>query len=251
MGEYYMIIYKVTNEENGKVYIGQTIRSLSKRQDDHYRSSNSCHFHHALKLYDRDCFVWEIIEECSSVQEMNDREKYFIQYFDSFNNGYNKTLGGEGRRGPYPESGKQKQREINLGKTHTEETKRKISEKLKGRKFSEEHRRKLSENHNGGVEFHTEETKRKISERQMGEKNQFFGKTHTEETKQLIREKMIGDNSPRAKSYIITTPLGEELRIKGLRAFCREHGLTHNTMSAVAKGKQKHHKGYKCKYAES
>ena len=122
------------------------------------------------------------------------------------------------------------------GFKHTKETKQKMSEVCKGAKnpFYGRH--------------HSEESKRKISEGQMGDKNQFYGKKHTEETKRKIGEMETGEKNHFAKEYTITTPEGTELYIKGLRKFCREHNLTHELMSRVARGIQTHHKGYKCIY---
>lgn len=95
---------------------------------------------------------------------------------------------------------------------------------------------------------HTETTKQKISEAMKGEKNPFYGKTHSEEAKKKIGECETGERNHNAREYIITTPTGEEILIKGLREFCREHGLTRELMGACARGKQSHHKGYKCRY---
>lgn len=53
-----------------------------------------------------------------------------------------------------------------------------------------------------------------------------------------------GANNPNAKSYLVRLPDGEERRVKGLKHFCKEHGLSFNLMLAVLYGKQHHHKGY-------
>lgn len=54
----------------------------------------------------------------------------------------------------------------------------------------------------------------------------------------------------KAKRWIITNPSGEELEIRNLSLFCREHGLSPGWMVAVAQGKSKYHKGYLCRYAD-
>jgi hypothetical protein len=96
-----LIIYKVTNLLNGKIYIGQTINTLEHRRSGHYRDTNSRKvnhgaFHNALKKYPEDAFVWEIIDTAESVEELNRKEQYWIAYYDSTNKekGYNRDSGG-------------------------------------------------------------------------------------------------------------------------------------------------------------
>ena len=96
----YGIIYKVTNKENDKVYIGQTIQSLSERKSKHYSKANNesdvnTHFINALRKYPKESFNWEIIDEAESQEELNSKEKYWINYYDSVENGYNTKDGGE------------------------------------------------------------------------------------------------------------------------------------------------------------
>lgn len=92
-------IYIITNDINNKVYIGQTIQKLSKRFSGHCcysksdRSSNM-YIKRAIHKYGKDKFHISLIEEVS-VEKLNEREKYWITYYDSYNNGYNLTLGGQ------------------------------------------------------------------------------------------------------------------------------------------------------------
>lgn len=51
--------------------------------------------HVAMNKYGSEYFVLEKIEDCDN-ENLNDREVYWISYYDSYNNGYNSTLGGEG-----------------------------------------------------------------------------------------------------------------------------------------------------------
>ena len=96
-----MIIYKVTNLVNQKIYIGQSINSLDHRKNQHYKESkyhknDTTYFHNALKKYSEKNFIWEILEEVSSLEELNSREIYWINYYQSTNKeiGYNLKLGG-------------------------------------------------------------------------------------------------------------------------------------------------------------
>ena len=88
-------IYKITNLKNNKIYIGQS-KDIQRRWNEHkYDERHNSPIHNAIKKYGIDNFQFEVIEECS-LQELNEREKYWIEYYDSYNNGYNLTLGGDG-----------------------------------------------------------------------------------------------------------------------------------------------------------
>ena len=93
-------IYKVTNTVNGKMYIGQTRNAIEKRWKQHvYNSFHNAPydkgpFHMAIKKYGSESFVVEQIEECDDA-DLNVRETYWINQFDSRHKGYNVTNGGE------------------------------------------------------------------------------------------------------------------------------------------------------------
>lgn len=93
-------IYKITNTTNGKCYVGQS-RDIEARWAKHlsaYKSSPEWELYRAFKKYGIAAFSFEVIEECT-IEELNEREIYWIAQFDSFNNGYNMTLGGEACNG--------------------------------------------------------------------------------------------------------------------------------------------------------
>lgn len=90
-----MIIYKITNQINGKVYIGQTINSLEKRFNRHKQDALSgrldTHFARALRKYGVNNFIAEIIENVETQEKLNEREHYWINYYNSCKEGYNET----------------------------------------------------------------------------------------------------------------------------------------------------------------
>lgn len=98
-------IYKYTNKNNGKVYIGQSI-NIEQRQCSHkfaaYHNTAkdyNSQFHQAVRKYNGfDAFDFEIIAELTSEEYtpeiLNQLEKFFIKYYDSYKNGYNATEGG-------------------------------------------------------------------------------------------------------------------------------------------------------------
>jgi group I intron endonuclease len=87
-----MIIYKTTNLVNGKIYIGQ-----DKNNNLAYLGSGKI-LHLAFTKYGIENFIKEIIEECKSKEQLNERERYWINFYESTNRnvGYNIALGGNG-----------------------------------------------------------------------------------------------------------------------------------------------------------
>ena len=111
-----MLIYKITNEINDKVYIGQTTQTLNERKHNYknelYRTGNLRPIIAAMKKYGFEKFHFEILEDNITSREiLDEREIYYINYFHSLTheNGYNLENGGN-----------------SVGK-HSEETKYKIS----------------------------------------------------------------------------------------------------------------------------
>lgn len=89
-------IYKITNKINNKVYIGQTKRDIKVRFWQHKTDSNKKDFvlYKAMRKYGKDNFYIEIIEKCEN-DLLNRQEKYWISFYNSYNKGYNSTIGGE------------------------------------------------------------------------------------------------------------------------------------------------------------
>lgn len=94
-------IYKIENKINHKLYIGQTVKSLAQRKADHYYLLRH-NKHHSYKLqkewnfYGEENFFIEILEECP-VELLNEKEEHYIQFYNSFEEGYNCNLGGHFR----------------------------------------------------------------------------------------------------------------------------------------------------------
>ena len=95
-------IYKITNQINGKAYIGLSTKIEDRWQYhlnpyNHKREHNKL-LYQAFAKYGIENFVFEVLEECS-VQELSDKEKYYIDKFNTYKNGYNATTGGENQQG--------------------------------------------------------------------------------------------------------------------------------------------------------
>lgn len=93
-------IYKIENTINHKLYIGQTHLSIYDRFKKHKEAAKEERTQHlklykAFKKYGTENFVVSLIEECDD-SLLGERETYWINYYDTYHNGYNMTLGGEG-----------------------------------------------------------------------------------------------------------------------------------------------------------
>lgn len=95
-------IYKFTSKTTNLSYIGQSV-DIARRYNEHKRVDDGYSFHNAIKKYGWEDFEFEILEYCD-IDKLNDREKYWIAYYDTYYHGYNETPGGEGS----PISGKKK-----------------------------------------------------------------------------------------------------------------------------------------------
>lgn len=183
-----MIVYKIQNLLDGKVYIGQTVRRLNKRMTAHMRANT--YIGNALRLHGLAAFVISVVYTAMSQEELDEKEKEYIKSYDcKWPSGYNLTDGGEGGDAI---SNHPRNKEIRAAISEAakrpcrEETKRKISRSLMGHPVSEEMRRKSSELNR--QYRHTEDAKRKITESQLGEKHWLYGKHHSEETRRKISE---------------------------------------------------------------
>lgn len=95
-------IYKVTNNINNKVYIGQSL-NIEKRISSHlYDAKNSGRpqtgLEVAIRKYGEEHFIFKIIEVCD-VEKLDEREIFWINFYNSYEEGYNRTLGGKALRG--------------------------------------------------------------------------------------------------------------------------------------------------------
>lgn len=90
-----MFVYKITNNVNDKVYIGQSIRPIEDRFKRHLCDAQNgklnTHFARAIRKYGRDAFRIECIDTASTQDELNMKEQYWIRAYDSVTNGYNET----------------------------------------------------------------------------------------------------------------------------------------------------------------
>ena len=144
-----MLIYKITNAVNNKVYIGATSMSLKKKQQcvisERHNPKRS--IGQAVRNYGIDNFSFQVLEFEPNKKIMYDREQYYIALYDSMDNGYNEQTGG-------------------IHCTYSDKTKKKMSDN---------HRDCKGENN--------------PCYGRSGNKNPMFGKKHTTETREKMRIK--------------------------------------------------------------
>jgi hypothetical protein len=102
-GLYEGYIYKITNLINQHSYIGQTYRTIKLRWNEHKRDYKKHKYalYSAMKMYGLEHFSIEQVEKisCYDVHELltslNEREVFWIDFYDTYRNGYNETIGGQ------------------------------------------------------------------------------------------------------------------------------------------------------------
>lgn len=178
-----MIIYKVTNNISGNIYIGQTVKSLEERKHSHIISSKNpkSKFHKALKSYGADNFNWEVIDTANSKDELNQKEIHYITEYNSMENGYNMVSGGNGGYNEFAI----KSNRLRNGKSRNDFMKPEAVVKMK--MVSEEN----------GIRLADYTKNRPKSERiriaKLGNKTRTMnGYKHSEETIEKIRQSQIG-----------------------------------------------------------
>lgn len=212
-----MQIYKVTNKINGKIYIGKDTKNSKN-----YLGSGIV-IKESLKKYGKDNFSKEILDECDNYDTLNEKEKYWISFYNStdVNIGYNRSYGGDGFSGITQETIDKIVRK-RLGKKLSQETKEKISKSNKDKPKSESHKKSLSEAWE----------KRKIEH------------PHTQETLEKMSNSMLGKNAK--NTYKLTDPDGKEFLVNNLTQFAKIHNLQGPLLCKVASGERKHHKKWIC-----
>lgn len=175
-----MIIYQITNKINGMTYIGQTIRPLNLRINEHY--AHDTHLGRAMRKYGKENFIIEVLQTAGTIEELNSLEaKYVTQDVVESTDTYNYRLGGGNRA------------------AHSEETKAKISASRKGEKHPMYG--KFGSDHQAYGYRHTGEAKAKCSHK--GEKNGCFGRTGS---KNPMFGKSRPEHSKAMKEYHANNP---------------------------------------------
>ena len=163
-----MRIYKITNLLNGYIYIGQD------KLDRNYYYGSGIRIKRALKKYGKKNFIKDILCYCFSIEELSEKEKYWIKYFKDLNyNLYNITKGGRGFQKKHTKESKEKIKKNNarywLNKHHSEKTIEKIKKARAKQIITENTRRKMSTSLKKII--HNSEWNKKVSLNKRGKSN--------------------------------------------------------------------------------
>lgn len=176
-----MVVYKTTNLVNGKQYIGKDIGNKST-----YLGSGVI-LKKAIKKYGKENFKKEILEVCSSHDELKEREEYWLNYYDAGNNPmfYNRHNYSYGHPNGilHSDQSRRKMSKSHMGKTLSPDHIRNMKNSLRGRTHSEETKQKIGSSNRGKTL--SEETKQKMRDAKLG-------KTHSDETKKKISILTVG-----------------------------------------------------------
>ena len=245
-------IYKITNNLNGQIYIGQTIKARATDRFSQHKylathpeqEKGRSYLHKAMALEGIENFSFKVIEEVAN-EELNIREQYWIQYYNSLvPNGYNLTIGGEGTVGfkrPQSSEEKLKRQASNKAyyKNHPEAAE---ARRLKTLELwqDEDYRKRVTESNKKFYAEHPDIFK--------GENNPFYGKHHSEESLKKIKE---ASKSKQKKIAQIDKDTGEIIKIHdGVKDAEKDLGVSHGWISKAARANKIAY-GFKWKFVES
>lgn len=192
-----MIIYKITNKINGKVYIGKTEKSIEHRWKKHVWCAEkkvNRYLYDAMNKYGYVNFSIEEIDHCADRVHLDEREKFWIMQYKSMDKrfGYNMQEGGHG--GTHcPETLARIGKLVsirNKGHLVSKETRKKLSVAHLGKKMSLESRLKMSKTRKQKIL--SGEIVPKLPPIKYGKDHHGFGKHHSAKTKKLLSKAMLG-----------------------------------------------------------
>ena len=233
-----MVIYAFKNKTNGKMYVGQTQRTFGIRTKQHLNRSDT-YFDKALSKYGLNNFSYWILDRGSTLEELNEKERYWITEYDClWPNGYNLTVGGDGVK----------------GYRHTDEYKRKMSDAMKGKVTGENNPfygkkhtiKSLEKMSNYQSARWTVEARKERSEsykgKFVGADNPFYKKEH----KQSSKDKM-SKAKDKMKVKVRNIDTGEVFESLSLASKTHNVQVTHITR--VCRGQRKTCGGFRWEYA--
>jgi len=246
------VIYCYHCIPTGKKYIGQTINEERRKYEHNQYCKRGIDkkFYRAVRKYGWENFIYGVIDTLDE-NLLDEKETFYIQKYNSLNNGYNATFGGKSTRGiKLSESHKQKIRLATKGKKSGKNNNfynKKHSIELKER-WSEE-RKNIPYWNNG------QKSKRSVKCPGEGWVRGTLkkGKWWNNGTKNILSKEYPGNDWKPGKitdkTYIFISPEGNELEVKSLSSFCLEYELDYRTVLRLLKKEKKYqsHKGWKFK----
>ena len=208
-----MIVYKITNKINGKSYIGQTTRRLSKRWWEHQKGHTNSILKLAIVKYGKDSFSLETLAVATNIDLLNSLEEAYIESFETMApSGYNLKTGG-------------------LNCTYSKTSREKMSRSAKGR---------IPWN-KGKSGLLSEESRRKISEGQLGRKRGPISEVTRERMSMAAKGRMRPVIAWSATTSWYFRSVSEASKF----------GFQHSNIFATIKGRKKQYKGFFWRFYET
>jgi len=238
-------IYKITNTIDNKCYIGKS-EDLQTRMMNHIKSLNNGtnknkHMQAAFTLYGASNFIIGIIEELGETDNINEREKYWINYYKSNQRqfGYNMTEGGDGGNSyvdcmsdEEKKKHYEKHKEIRRGKNNCNYGKHLFHKGDYQKYFSDNEIEQCIQD--GWTMGAADYIKEKLSKRNAGVNNPFYGKHHSQEVIDRINETKKNNNfTPKGKLQYYKEDKIKMIDLKDVEQYERE-GWVHGTPSHIA-----------------
>jgi len=254
-------IYKITNLKNQKFYIGQS-KDLNNREHNHfYRLGRNEHHNEILQKsfnkHGKENFIFEVLEEIDSDNFLDEREKYWIDFYGGLNNKKTYNMKDPLTK-DYSEYTRTKVSKIMLGENNpnygnnwTDEQKENLSKKKKGKTLEERIgieksklvKEKMSKSQKGRK--HPEEVKEKIRQANIGENNPMFGKGYKQVGK---NNPMFGKTQKNRRPIQQLTKEGILIKEYDFISDVINYGFFVGNVWSVCNGKSKTYRGFIWKY---
>jgi group I intron endonuclease len=182
------IVYCIKNNITNKIYIGYTIKSLESRWKQHlnraFKNKNNNKFYNAIKKYGIDCWDRIILCECINKQDAKIKEIELIKEYNSYNDGYNSTCGGDGNNNI------KMSEESNLKRSMALKGIPKNYNRMHGKKHKKETIEKMKKPKLDKTNYRTEKFKQRMREKQLkaSKKRRSITKEQYLQIKNLILE---------------------------------------------------------------
>ena len=236
-----MVVYKITSRLNGMIYIGKTTRPLKERIGEHCRQKNTSLIDRAIQKHGIENFIVEIIEQCETIEKLNEREIFWIAELNCKHpNGYNQTDGGDGLTG-CTDATRKKLSEINTGKKMPDSARVNMSKAQKeiAKRPGESERRSqwMTDYYArpGSLEKKSAEQKKRFESKEESEKmrQRSTGRRHKNSSKMKL--------SPTKKEKIAYPVLEAEIEKRQItrRGLAQLVGVSHTTIIKKLRGEQK------------
>ena len=222
-----MFIYKFTNKINNKVYIGLDTGTIeeARRYKDHKHSyknvTRNSYFYKAIRKYGFENFSYEILENCENINDLNDKEIYWISYYNSTDKdcGYNILPGGRGYTFNDIKCDKTRETLIENRKKGS----KKANKKRWGKLSPEERKEEIKHLHNENVNKKKSKSLKKYWE-------------NVSEEKKLSQQRAL---RARANKYKVIDPNGNIYIVDHIKSFAEKHGLDNKSLRMTALGQLK------------